>query len=242
VVTSRDAGSSGDSAVRSRPQVSRTAASQAGDREATSKNPWISPSNRRSSTATPASVSAAAYRLAAVLDRTGVVPSEPAHVRTGEEVAVGVLQPGWVAPGPGVVEVDRRVDQELSGERRPTRCHHVAPRLGDDRREVAARAVASDREPVRVAAELEHVVSDPPCAGEAVLDRRRNGSSGARRQPRLTTTASTSRQTQRHGLSWVSRSPITNPPPWRNRIVGRAGPGSPSAPPSPLRAPSPAGR
>jgi hypothetical protein len=242
VVTSRDAGSSGDSAVRSRPQVSRTAASQAGDREATSKNPWISPSNRRSSTATPASVSAAAYRLAAVLDRTGVVPSEPAHVRTGEEVAVGVLQPGWVALGPGVVEVDRRVDQELGGERRPTRRDLVAPGLGHDRREVAARAVAGDREPVRVAAELEHVVSDPPGAGEAVLDRRRERVVGGAPVAEADDDGVDSRQTQRHWLSWVSRSPITNPPPWRNRIVGRAGPGSPSAPPSPLRAPSPAGR
>ena len=65
--------------------------------------------------------------------------------------------------------VGRGIDQELT--RDPWRAL-VARQEADDRPEVAAGAVAADREPARIDAERSAVVGDPSRRGEAIIDRR----------------------------------------------------------------------
>ena len=97
----------------------------------------------------------------------GVVVAEPGHVVGGEEVALGVRDAGGVGLPVVVDEVGGRVDEQLRRERGAA---GVAQLLGDDGGQVAARAVAADREPGRVAAELGDVLGGPAGGGEAVVD------------------------------------------------------------------------
>src|SRR6185503_8262358 len=94
-----------------------------------------------------------------------VLSLEPLHDVDGEQVARAVLDAGRMA----APEVGDGVDEELERDRWPAL---VACDLGDDRREVAARAVATDRDAVAVAAEAVRVVGDPVQRGSGVDDRR----------------------------------------------------------------------
>ena len=65
--------------------------------------------------------------------------------------------------------IERRVDEELEGERGPP----VAGQLGDDRREVSASAHAADSQPSRIDAELDCLLGYPERRRVAVVHRSR---------------------------------------------------------------------
>ena len=100
----------------------------------------------------------------------------------------------------------------------------VARDQRDDRGEVAARAVAADRDRGRVAAELGRVRERPTPRGDAVVDRGRGTSFRARAGSRPTRRSRRRRRTAA-GTSWscVSRLPVTQPPPWNHTSTGKSG-------------------
>ena len=103
----------------------------------------------------------------------------------------------------------------MSTWQRDGRAARVARHERDDGGEVAAGAVAADRETPGVDAELACVRDDPARGGPGVVDRRRELVLGRQaivdgddRDPGLGAVIC------RHCTSCVSRSPITQPPPW----------------------------
>ena len=105
--------------------------------------------------------------------------------------------------------VGDRVDEELE----PARA--AASRAeGDDGGEVAAGAVAADGDPLRVGAELGGVLGGLANAASASSTAAGNGArarAGSRPRAPAAPFAARTRQVP----SWVSRSPSTQPPPWK---------------------------
>src|SRR5439155_155620 len=93
-------------------------------------------------------------RIPAVLVARRVVVPEPDHVRTGEEVSLGVLP----ARARLEVGVGGRIDQELVDD---VRAAAVAGHERDDRREIAARAVPADGNAPAIRTERGRVLGHP---------------------------------------------------------------------------------
>ena len=162
------------------------------------KKPWMSPSARTASVGTPACASRLRVRLALVAQRVvlggdhdrareagevgradrgeprivevgrraRVVLPEPAHAFGFEEVALGVVDHRRAVE----LDLGDRVHEQLQLRLREPAFARVER---DDRGEVAARAVAADRDAMRVGADLVRVRERPLVRGEAVVGRGR---------------------------------------------------------------------
>ena len=136
-------------------------------------------------------------------------------VEVGHRVAASAGSPGRCVGvrGRAAALVGRRVDQQLEGERQVA---GVARGERHHRGEVAAGAVAADGE-ARCASMPQRggLALHPARRGDAVVDRGREAVLRAPAGSRPTTTAQPAPlASSRHSVSCVSRSPITQPPPW----------------------------